>query len=90
MRRLRHRVLAGLAGLAVSLSAGAARSGMPRPTDWTQWGQTSEHRNAVEVRGQPLDAATVDYVIDPFVAQEKADTGGGSSGPLPGSPVSWS
>ena len=72
---LRHRVLAALAGLVVSLPAGAVGSGVSRSTDWTQWAQSSEHRDAAEVPGRPLDAAAVDYVTDPFVAQEKADTG---------------
>ena len=47
-----------------------------QPTAWTQWGGSAAHNGLVCARGQDLTRATVDIVYDPFVADEKLETGG--------------
>jgi hypothetical protein len=59
--------------LVTSVNAGPL---MPPSSDWTQWGQNSQHQGVTTAEGQSLDAATADFVYDPFVAQEQKDSGG--------------
>jgi outer membrane protein assembly factor BamB len=49
---------------------------IPPSSGWTQWGKNAQHQNVTDAEGQPLDAATADFVYDPFVTQEQQDTGG--------------
>src|SRR4051812_23233738 len=43
---------------------------------WTQWGQNSQHAGNVPVAGQLPDHILADVVYDPFVEQEKSESGG--------------
>jgi hypothetical protein len=43
------------------------------PDEWTQWGRTAAHSGRACVPGQPLQRAMVDIVVDPSVAQERAE-----------------
>ncbi len=56
------------------LAAGAPDTVIAR--DWPQWGGSPEHQGGSTAVGQPLAALLADVVYDPFVAQEKAETGG--------------
>ena len=53
-----------------------ASSFTPPSSDWTQWGQNSQHQGVTAVEGQALEAVAADFVYDPFVAQEQKDSGG--------------
>jgi hypothetical protein len=51
----------------------------PPDPAWPQWGQSAQHAGTLAVAGQALKTIYLDYVFDPFVATEVAD----SSGALP-------
>src|SRR5882672_6927544 len=79
MDRLRHRLLAGLAGSLAALPwiSGTTAGAAVHPTSvWTQWGQNAQHQGVTAAEGQPLQTALSDYVYDPFVTQEQTDFGG--------------
>jgi outer membrane protein assembly factor BamB len=78
MNRPRSSLVAGLAAGMVWLTTTAAGAALtvPAPSGWAQWGHDPQHRNVSGATGQPLDGALADLVVDPFVAQEKADFGG--------------
>ncbi|MGA9899557.1 MAG: hypothetical protein WBQ09_15775 [Terriglobales bacterium] len=44
--------------------------------DWPQWGRTALHTSATGAIGQTPQAQLADITYDPFVAQEKAESGG--------------
>ena len=56
------------------LSGAAPRALVAR--DWPQWGGDPEHQGGSAAAGQPPAALLADVVYDPFVAEEKAETGG--------------
>ena len=79
MDRLRRRLHAGIANFAAVLLwiPGANAGSVVAPSSgWTQWGQNSQHQGVSGAEGQPLSAAAVDYLYDPFASQEQADFGG--------------
>src|SRR5579863_4211189 len=44
--------------------------------DWPQWGRTWEHQNSTHAIGQNPSSQLANVVVDPFVAQEQAESGG--------------
>jgi len=55
------------------LHAGNVAASIP---DWPEWGRTYLHTSATGAIGQSPDAALAHAIYDPFVAQEKAESGG--------------
>jgi hypothetical protein len=43
--------------------------------DWPQWGRSPQHDGSADVVAQPLDAILASVVYDPFVAEEKEESG---------------
>lgn len=43
---------------------------------WSQWGQSAAHDGSIDAVGQDADRVVGSAVIDPFVDQEQAETGG--------------
>ena len=59
---------------AAALFTGAAFAGAA--DDWPQWGADPSHSGAARSDGQALSRILADYVYDPFVAAEVAESGG--------------
>jgi len=74
--------LVALVALAGMLACGGGqRSPVPaqdctQPSAWAQWGGGASHQGLVCARGQSLSSALEDITYDPFVVDEKAETGG--------------
>ncbi len=62
-------VLVGLTVLQLSGFAGAQAF-------WSQWAHDPQHSGMVNIPGQPLDTKIAGIVYDPFVNQEKNESGG--------------
>jgi hypothetical protein len=73
--RFRRWVLAGFVVLVLVTGVNAGPLMAPS-SDWTQWGQNSQHQNVTGTEGQALEAVAADKVYDPFVTQEQNDYGG--------------
>lgn len=43
--------------------------------DWPQWGRSPQHDGSADVVAQPMDAILANVVYDPFVPQEKEESG---------------
>jgi hypothetical protein len=61
---------------AATLAAGWVLQAQTTTTNWSQWGQNSQHQGVVDVVGQPIASMLSDIVYDPLVPQEQAATGG--------------
>ncbi len=74
--------LSVLIGVAAALACGKGQKqpvpaqDCSQPTSWAQWGAGASHQGLVCSRGQNLQGVLEDIVYDPFVTDEKAESGG--------------
>ncbi|HEX4448474.1 MAG TPA: hypothetical protein VH044_17135 [Polyangiaceae bacterium] len=71
--------MGGAAALAIlgALVTGCGDDGAGVSASWPQWGQSAQHAGAVlTIIGQPLRTVERDYVYDPLVTTEIADSAG--------------
>jgi hypothetical protein len=61
--------------LAASALAVVTAAGVAGADDWPQWGRSPQHDGSTDVAAQPMDTILATVVYDPFVPEEKEESG---------------